>query len=101
MTSLMVIQYSALKRANCCLFRPCYLVEPSLVSNRAATCLGIESHRFLRMFLLFPKIGPPLEDPCLELLSVFVGGSVATSYFRDSWMILGFMSLLSMLRPAT
>ena len=56
MTSLMVIQYSALKWANCCLFRPYYLVEPSSVSNRAATCLGIESHRFLRMFLLFPKL---------------------------------------------
>ena len=59
MTSLMVIQYSALKWANCCLFRPYYLVEPSSVSNRAATCLGIESHRFLRMFLLFPKLARP------------------------------------------
>ena len=55
----MVIQYSALKWANCCLFRPYYLVEPSSVSNRAATCLGIESHRFLRMFLLFPKLARP------------------------------------------
>ena len=84
-------QLLALKRANCFIVISQYLVGPPWESKRAATRLGIESQRFLRM--------SPAAVIVPASLALFTQSKkVDLGILKDSWIVLDFTPFLSIVR---